>query len=62
MKTWYVDYVHETSTAICRHCGVALAWVDGVGWVDNSAGSYDMCEGDPYGSHQPFPSRASRPG
>jgi hypothetical protein len=62
VKAWYVDHVHETTTAICCHCGVALAWVEEVGWVDNSAGSYDMCDDDPYGSHQPTPSRGSRRG
>jgi hypothetical protein len=53
VKAWYVDHVDEATTCICRHCGRPLAWVADVGWVDNSAGSYDMCDGDPYGNHQP---------
>ena len=53
MKAWYVDHVHEAPTRVCQHCGHPIAWVDAVGWVDTSTASYDMCERDPYGNHQP---------
>jgi hypothetical protein len=53
VKAWFVDEVHETSTRVCRHCRHLLAWVDEVGWVDTTGDTYDMCEGDSYGNHQP---------
>ena len=62
MKAWYVDRVHETTTRVCRHCGHPLAWVDGVGWVDKSNDTYDMCEVDRYGNHQPTSSVAPQRG
>jgi len=38
----------------CRRCGHTLAQVPDVGWVvDQRAGSYDLCEGDPFGVHDP---------
>jgi hypothetical protein len=55
MKAWYVDRVHEKTTCTCGHCGHPLAWVDTVGWVDKASDTYDMCEVDAYGNHQPTP-------
>jgi len=53
VKAWYVDHVDEKTSSKCRCCGHPLAWVDQVGWVAMSGGSYDLCEVDPYGNHQP---------
>jgi len=57
MTGWYVNRVHETASRNCRCCGHALAWVDEVGWVDMAGNSYDMCESDSYGNHQPEPAQ-----
>jgi hypothetical protein len=53
MKAWYVDRVRESASRTCTRCGHSLAWVEDVGWVDASAETYDMCEADPYGNHEP---------
>jgi hypothetical protein len=53
VKTWYVDRVREVAERTCRQCGRPLDWVDAVGWVDIAGGTYDICEGDRYGNHQP---------
>jgi len=53
VTSWYVDRVHETSTRVCTRCGRPLAYVDEVGWVDNTGDDYDMCEADPYANHVP---------
>jgi hypothetical protein len=53
------DEVHHRQgepPVTCRHCGEPLVWVPDVGWVvDEPAGSYDLCEGDPLGLHDPGP-------
>jgi hypothetical protein len=54
MRAWYVDRINETATRTCRGCGHPLAWVDEVGWVDTATGTYDMCEADAYGNHEPI--------
>ena len=53
VKAWYVDRVKETAERTCLHCGHELAWVDDVGWVELAGETYDLCEADPYGNHQP---------
>lgn len=43
-------------TRTCRHCGHPLALVPDVGWVvEEPVGSYDLCEADPMGNHDPAP-------
>lgn len=50
------DVQHRAGEPVvtCRNCGQPLVQVPDVGWVvDEPAGSYDLCEGDPLGRHEP---------
>jgi hypothetical protein len=54
-----IDAPAESPMRRCRFCGHPIQMYEHVGWVDVTAtfrgGTYDMCEVEQWGSHEPQP-------
>lgn len=54
MKAWVRHDHLDRPVTTCRFCREPIVLVEDVGWiVDERSGSYDMCEVNPLGNHNP---------
>lgn len=54
MKAWARHDHLDRPVTTCRFCREPIVLVEDVGWiVDERSGSYDMCEVNPLGNHNP---------